>query len=265
MRELLTIFAVVILSTPLVAAEPKFIAIIIDDVGNSLDRGERAIALPAPITISVLPHSRYGPRLAQRASAAGKEVMVHMPMANISGKPIGPMGLKSAMSHEDFTILINRALAEIPGARGINNHMGSYLTQQAKEMEWLMDVVKRRNLFFIDSRTTPRSIASRVAERMSVFSSIRDVFLDNNQTFFEIDQEFRRLVHTAEVRGTAIAIGHPHAITLDYLEMVIPQLDDKGIRVIPASNLIAIQKMTKYQFARRQTNTNAGSTFPGAE
>jgi hypothetical protein len=252
MRESLALFALLILSIPLAASQPIFIAIIIDDVGNNLKLGERAIAIPAPVTVSVLPHSHYGQALARQASAAGKEVMVHMPMANISDKPIGPFGLRPAMSHEEFTLLVNRALAEVPGASGINNHMGSYLTQQPREMGWLMDVIKRHNLFFIDSRTTPRTIASRVAKQMAVFASSRDVFLDNEQTFFEVDREFRRLVHTAEIRGTAIAIGHPYPVTLDYLEMAIPQLEDRGISLIPASNLIAIQKMTEYQFARRQ-------------
>lgn len=251
-RGLAVVLLLLALSSPTAAHEPAYIAIIIDDIGNNLSRGQRTIELPAPLTLSVLPYTRYAQPLARRAYRAGKEVMVHMPMANVHDKPIGPGGLQAALSHDEFTELVDRAMARVPHARGLNNHMGSYLTQQTAEMTWLMEEMKQRRLFFVDSRTTPKTVAQRIAKEKAVFSSRRDVFLDNEQSFYEVDRAFRKLIALARRNGTAIGIGHPHEVTLDYLEMVLPGLTSDGIYVLPVSNLIAVQEMLRVQFARHE-------------
>jgi polysaccharide deacetylase 2 family uncharacterized protein YibQ len=229
-----------------------YLAIIIDDVGNNFSRGKRAIDLPGDLTYAVLPYTRHGSSLARHAHVSGKEVMVHMPMANISEQDIGPGGLIPALRKESFLARLDKALARVPFATGVNNHMGSFMTQQRTEMAWLMKELGRRNLFFVDSRTTPRTVAYEVAQQNRVFSSSRDVFLDNDLTLYDIDVAFRRLVRTARQNGSAIAIGHPHRETLDYLELALPQLESLGIRLVPASTLIAIQKMADLQFAENE-------------
>lgn len=261
MRGFLTgiIFLTLSLSPPLSAdpgSQPKtgtaYLAIIIDDVGNNYSRGQRAIDLPGDLTYAVLPYTRYGAELARQANASGKEVMVHMPMANISDKDIGPGGLVPELRKESFLARVDNALARVPFATGVNNHMGSFMTQQRTEMAWLMNELGRRNMFFVDSRTTPRTVAYEVAQEQRVFSSSRDVFLDNELTLYDIDVAFRQLIRTAKRNGSAIAIGHPHQETLDYLELVLPQLDSIGIRLVPASTLIAIQQMADLQFAENE-------------
>ena len=253
MRGLLLALVTLILSAPAFASSPVFVAIVIDDVGNSQALGERAIALPGQVTYSVLPFTPFGPDLARRAHGAGKEVMLHEPMANISGTSPGPGALTTELSHREFVQQFEAALNDIPFVSGVNNHEGSFLTQQSLQMNWLMTEIRKRQLYFIDSRTTPRTIALRIARQNDVRSSRRNVFLDDVLTFYAIDHQFRELIRIAHEDGTAIAIGHPHALTLQYLAMAIPQLEAAGVHIIPASTLIALQHYGRLQYASEQT------------
>jgi uncharacterized protein len=242
-----------------VHARDVYIAIIIDDIGNNLERGERAINLPGPVTYSILPYTRFASHLATRAYTARKEVMVHMPMATIDDAPLGPGGLGLRLTQGEFLEVFAAALASVPHARGVNNHMGSYLTQLPLEMSWVMDELKQRKLFFVDSRTSAKSVAFTIARQMGVFSGSRDIFLDNETTPYAIDAAFQQLLQKARSHGTAIGIGHPHDETLEYLALALPQLEADGIRLVPASNLIALQQL---QFAnRRSTPLNTAATL----
>lgn len=220
-----------------------FIAIIVDDLGHSLTRGEQVINLPTAVTLALIPRARHSPELARRAATTGHEVMIHMPMANVSGEQLEPDSLVPDMSRQDLTRIVDDALARVPNARGLNNHMGSLLTTRTLEMGWLMEEIKRRQLFFIDSRTTTETVASRIASEHAVSNSSRDIFLDNDPSFEAIDVEFERLIATAMERGAAIAIGHPHPVTLAYLEQKLPALSQRGIRVVPASHAIKLQRI----------------------
>lgn len=220
------------------AEERVFISIIIDDLGYSLRNGLRAVDLPGEITYSVLPYTHHSKALAKLANGAGKEVMLHLPMENVRNQDIGPDGLTAEQDKEAFVVNLQKALADVPFISGVNNHMGSYLTQQPRQMAWLMDEMQNRHIFFVDSRTTPDSVASRVAQQKHVRESSRDIFLDNDPTFFEIDRSFRELIRIARKTGSAIAIGHPYSNTLAYLEMALPMLDDIGISLVPASELL---------------------------
>ena len=231
------------------AHTPSYVAIIIDDIGHNKKRGERAISLPGPITFAVLPFAPYATSLSERANSHNREVIIHLPMANLTNTPIGPGGLTDTLSKSDFLTKIDAAIQRVPHARGINNHTGSYLTQQSKQMTWLMDDIKQRDFFFIDSRTTSKTVAHRIAREKHILSSSRDIFLDNNANYFEIDKAFQKMVRVAKRRGTAIAIGHPYSITIDYLEKAIPLLAQQGIEIIPASNLIALQQIQRLEVA----------------
>ncbi len=171
--------------------------------------------------------------------------MLHLPMANVANLPLGPDGLDASLSSEDFLHRLDQAVARVPHARGINNHMGSYLTQRTREMNWLMDELSRRQLFFIDSRTTTRTVALKIAREKQLLTSRRDVFLDNVQTWYEIDRAFRHLVSIAKKKGSAIGIAHPHDTTLEYLEMALPLLPGYGIVTIPASQLLTLQRVQR--------------------
>jgi len=221
------------------AAKPDVtIAIIIDDMGNNLTNGRRALSLPGTFTYSVLPYATYSDVLAKEAAIQNKEIMLHLPMANVNNKPLGPGALTVSLTQDEFLKTVRTAIERVPQVSGINNHMGSLLTSQMTEMKWLMTELKRRNLYFIDSRTTTSTVAETVAIQQQLDTDRRDVFLDNEQNFAAIDASFQRLLMLAHRNGSAIAIGHPHRATLEYLEAVIPTLDRQKIKLTTVSELL---------------------------
>jgi uncharacterized protein len=214
-----------------------YIAIIIDDLGYNLRRGRAAIEIPAPLTYAILPNSTHAALLADRAFRSGKEIMLHLPMENSSHHPMGAGVLTRHLHKQEFLALFDQALSRVPHAIGINNHMGSALTEETQAMTWLMKEIKHRQMYFVDSRTTPRTVAFSVARSNKISAANRDVFLDNDRSFYAVDQAFQRLLRISRRKGTAIGIGHPHAVTLAYLQMAIPQLVD--VEILPVSKLIA--------------------------
>ena len=222
--------------------EPSaYIAIIIDDLGHNKDRGELAVSLPGKVTYAVLPNSRYASAISESAFSSNKEVIVHLPMENRNSFPMPVDALTDKLNRTDFLVSVNTLINKVPHAIGINNHQGSYLTEQPKQMNWLMDDLKNRNFFFLDSRTSPKTVAYKIALNKNILSGSRDVFLDNERTTFEIDRAFQKLIRIAKRRGTAIGIGHPHIQTLDYLAMAIPHLQQQGIALVPVSNVMVLQ------------------------
>lgn len=228
------------------------IAIIIDDIGHNHSRGQQAIDLPASLTYAVIPKTAHGQELARYAHSAGKEVMVHMPMANMQDEPLGELALTSNLSEPEISEIFDRAVNLVPFAIGMNNHMGSSLTQQPQAMAWLMRAVKKHKLYFVDSRTTHLSVASEIAQHENLMTAQRDVFLDNDRSAFGIDQQFQRLMQLAKARKSAIAIGHPYPVTLEYLRHAIPMLEQQGIRIIPVSELMKL-RLAQRQLAATQT------------
>ena len=221
---------------------PPLIAVIIDDIGDNLSQGLRAVRLPAPVATAFLPHTFYARRLAQIAHKHDKEVMLHLPMEASDGAAAGPGAVTLAMDEQEFLRTLESDLASLPHVVGINNHMGSLLTSDTDHMRWLMQAMRRRgDLFFVDSRTTVATVAQRVAEEQGVPTLRRHVFLDNDATPAAIAEQFARLLDLARRQGSAIAIGHPHAATLDFLERRLPQLAAEGIQVVPVQTLLQRQ------------------------
>jgi uncharacterized protein len=223
------------------AEQAALITIILDDIGNSEELGMRAIALPGAITYAVLPHTPFGDTLARAAHLAGKEVMLHAPMSNLAQHPLGEGGLTPHLSEEEFTASLRRSIDAVPHIRGVNNHMGSELTGAHLQMQWVMRELKARELYFVDSLTTPKSVAASTATEFAVPNLRRQVFLDNKATFENIDFEFRRLLEIAKKNGSAVGIGHPYPETLAYLEQVLGTLEEMGIRLVAVSEMLQLQ------------------------
>lgn len=240
-----------------VEARPQpTIAIIIDDVGNSPADAQRLIRIPVPLTLSFLPFLPHSASLATQAHAAGKEIMLHVPMQNTRNMRLGPGALTLDMQQPVFVETLRRALKAIPYVQGINNHMGSALTQQPLPMRWTMEELQRYPLYFVDSRTTAQTVAQTTAEAHQIPNLARDVFLDHEITPEAIDREFKRLLKLARTRGTAVAIGHPHRATLDYLEKALPDLGAEGIAIASVSALWMIRNDGKLLFdGRRPSQT----------
>lgn len=231
---------------------PPTIAIIIDDMGHNLEEGERLAALDQPLTLAFLPWRRHTQRLAQLAHDRGKEIMLHAPMANTHNFDLGPGGLTADMDEHTMTLTLRRALQSIPYVQGVNNHMGSLLTQQLRAMDWVMKELNRYRLYFVDSRTIASSVAGDVARAYSIPSVTRDIFLDHEQTEEFVDKQFQLLIKRAREKGTAIAIGHPHKVTVDYLEKHLPLLDREGIAIATISGIWAIRNNNQEMFAEGQ-------------
>ncbi|MCZ7582247.1 MAG: divergent polysaccharide deacetylase family protein [Deltaproteobacteria bacterium] len=220
-------------------AGPPRIAIIIDDIGFRDVLETQFIEIPEAITLSFLPHTPYGQNLARRATIKGKEVMAHLPMEAIepANRP-GRGGLFVRMTPSEIRQLTSDGLDWVPGISGVNNHMGSRFTQDEDKMALVMDLVKKKNLYFIDSRTIGASRAYAVAHRLGVPAAVRNVFLDHDPETDKILHQFDVLAAVAKRQGVAIAIGHPNNNTLGALRRKLPDLARDGIRVVPPSSIV---------------------------
>jgi polysaccharide deacetylase 2 family uncharacterized protein YibQ len=226
------------------------VAIIIDDIGYNKSQGLAAINIPGNLTYAIIPHSPHSKFLATAAHNKQKEIILHAPMSNIHNHPMGQSGLTNDMSKEHFDHTLLDALASVPYISGVNNHMGSLLTQMQRPMEWTMKTIKENGLYFIDSRTPPASIAWKTAQQFNIASLKRDVFLDHKRDSIFIAEQFERFINIAKRRGYAIAIGHPYPETIEYLKNNINRLKAHGIRLKIASELVNRHSPNKQQQAK---------------
>jgi len=218
-----------------------WIAIIIDDLGETRRGGDRVIALEGPVACAILPQTPYATHIAERAHAAGKEVLLHLPLQPVMQFAATSVGtIRVDTTREQLSRILTIDLAAVPYAEGVNNHQGSLLTQHPGHMRWLMEELSGRgDLFFVDSFTSDSSVALRFAREFAVPSIRRDVFLDHEPTWDAIDREFEKLKRMARTRGVAIGIAHPLNVTLSYLEAAIPALRAEGFEIVSISEAIA--------------------------
>ena len=215
------------------------VAIIIDDLGLRLEQDLRVLALPGAITNSVLPHATHSHRIAALADRLDKEVMIHLPMEALNYGQLDVGGLTADMPHDTFKRVVESAIAALPEAVGINNHMGSLLTADAERMAWLMEIIDRQtDLYFVDSRTSVNSIAFHHARDSGIPSLARDIFLDNDLDESKIEQQFDAMIELAKRRGKAVAIGHPNRQTIAVLERRLPTLAKLGVELVSVSELL---------------------------
>ena len=211
------------------------LALVIDDVGYSKVRGERAIALPGNITIAVLPFTPHAQALASAASARGKDVIVHQPMEPHPSAHARREHdtLTLTMPEHEFDAMVARALETIPERVGLSNHTGSLLTQHREPMRRLMRTLGERGLYFLDSRTSAGTVAMQVAREMGVPAVRRDVFLDHDKHPAAIAAAFNKAVRIARYQGRAVLVGHPYPETLDFLEHRLTDLPS-DVRLVSA-------------------------------
>jgi len=226
---------------PLTSGEPgkgARLAIIIDDCGQWPATERAFVALPFPVTLSVLPHVRFGSAIARDASAAGQGVMLHLPMQTISGENPGPGTITTTMPDAAIRSEVASDLAELPEARGVNNHEGSLATQDARVMGDIADVLAQDGRFFIDSRTSSASVGESVAHERGVLTARRSVFLDNVDSEPAVEARLLEAISDARTTGSAIAIGHPRAATLAAVRTVAPRAAADGVELTLASALV---------------------------
>ncbi len=224
--------------TALPEKKPR-IAIIIDDIGYDQQIAEKFINLNTPITLSILPHSPHQRQIVLMARKKGLEIMLHLPMEPLEypGVNPGPGALLTRMSPDELIRQLNDDIDSVPYIKGINNHMGSKLTASSEQMNQIISGIKKRDLFFIDSRTTPDSRVRSSAKLFQIPYAERDIFLDHVQEPDAIRRQFRRLEQKAITTGQAVAIGHPHAVTLQILREELPEILKK-LTIVPASTMV---------------------------
>lgn len=216
---------------------PK-LAIIIDDCGQwpAIERGYTD--LPIPLTLSVLPHVRYTEQIAADASAAGKGIMLHLPMEAVSGINAGPGEITTAMTDDQVTQQTEDDVAQVPLAKGINNHEGSAASSDPRIMKDVIAVAKAHGLFFIDSRTSAKTVAAQEAQAGGVPTASRDVFIDNQADLVATESMLEHAAAIAQQKGSAIAIGHPKPTTLEALRLMYPKILQEGVQFVLAQNLV---------------------------
>jgi len=215
------------------------IAIIIDDIGYDLQIAEKFIGLNAPITLSILPHSPQQRKIIRLAREKGLDLMLHLPMEPLEypGVNPGPGALMTAMTPDALIHQLNDDIDSVPYIKGVNNHMGSRMTASSDQMNQIFSCIRKRELFFIDSRTTADSQARSSARLFQVPFAERDVFLDNVQELEAIRKQFRMLLQKAAANGQALAIGHPHSLTFQVLHEELPEIQKK-VTIVPASSMV---------------------------
>ncbi|MDH0646044.1 divergent polysaccharide deacetylase family protein [Pseudomonas sp. GD03858] len=212
-----------------------YMAIIIDDLGQSAERDSRTLALPGPVTMAIMPDTPHANDFARQAHKAGKTVILHMPMDPATG----PYAWHPGTPIEELARRLNAALAKVPYAAGLNNHMGSRMTAQREPMHWLMEELQRRHLFFVDSRTSAATVAAAEAQAVGLAHVSRDVFLDDERTVQAISAQLQQGVTLARKQGSAVLIGHPYPQTLEVLEKQMPRLKSQGIELVGLRQMIA--------------------------
>ncbi len=217
------------------------VAIIIDDLGYDRGLADKFINLDARLTLSILPHSPHVESIARMAAAKGREIMLHLPMEPIEypGIDPGPGALLVDMAADELLRVLEKNLDSVPNIKGVNNHMGSRLTANSEQMYQVFSALKRRGLFFVDSRTTENSVCQPSARLFQIPFAQRDVFLDHSPEPAFIRQQIRLLIRIARRKGEAVGIAHPNSATYRILREELPALRQQ-VTIVPASSLVRV-------------------------
>lgn len=216
------------------------IALVIDDVGQSFERAMEVVALEPPLALALLPYADRLPELAKAARERGHEVLAHLPMQPDNGAiDEGPNGLRLDLDAAELQRRLVWNLDRIEGLVGASNHMGSRFSADAQGMRMVLGEVRARGLLWLDSRTTAASVGVSVAEELNLPAASRDMFLDNRLDAASIAERLRETEAIARANGYAIAIGHPHHVTLQAIRVWQSEVRQRGFQIAPLSAVVA--------------------------
>jgi len=215
------------------------LALLIDDFGYTHDPIQGFAALGRPVTFAVLPNRPFSQEAAAQAVRHGQQVIVHMPMEALSpSATVEPVTVNVDMSDSEIQATARRLLDSVPGAIGVNNHQGSKATADQRVMNQVMDMVKSRGVFFVDSRTNGRSVAVDTARRYGIATGANEIFLDNVNDVAMVKQQLRTAAGMAQRNGSVIIIGHARMTTLMAVQEMLPELDEMGVKLVFVSQLV---------------------------
>lgn len=217
---------------------PK-VAIILDDVGYDLRIAKRFLELKGPFTFAVLPKGPFNKTIIELAHLKGFEIMLHLPMEPKEYPKVnpGPGALLTTMDPDQLIAQLNENLLNIPYLKGVNNHMGSRMTGSSNQMRQIFTILKKKGLFFIDSRTSSDTICRSSAELLQLPFAERDVFIDHFVESQFIQSQIHKLIGRALKNGQAVGIAHPHRTTFDTLQRLLPKLEQE-VQLVPASQVV---------------------------
>lgn len=218
-------------------ARPR-LAIVIDDLGRSIADIDRLAAIGVPLTYAVLPFESRTSEVVRRLKSRGEEILLHLPMEAEGGLDPGPGALRRDMAPAEIEAATRSALAAVPGAVGVNNHMGSRLSTSPRALRAILGVLRERGLYYLDSRTTAETLGYSLARDLGLAAGERQVFLDTERDPAAIRHQWQRLLDMATSRGGAIAIAHPYPETLEILATELPRAVELGFEVVTASTMI---------------------------
>ena len=215
------------------------VAIIIDDMGYDKKIAKKFSQLKGQITFSILPHSPFQKTVARLANENGLDTMLHLPMEPFEYPQVdpGPGTLLTTMTPDQLIRTLKNNLATVPNIKGVNNHMGSKMTAESSQLYQIFSILKKRGLYFIDSRTSAKTVCKPSARLFQIPFAQRDVFLDHVQDPDFVRKQIKELIRIAQSHGQAIGIGHPHTITYEILREMMPELQKK-VKLVPASEVV---------------------------
>ncbi len=225
---------------PAYFGEEPVIAVVIDDMGIAQKRTADIISLNAPLTASFLTYGADLENQIEAAKKAGMEIMLHAPMEPYSKVDVAPDVLTTKMTPEDIQASLKQMLQKFSDIKGINNHMGSKFTEDKERMRAVMKVLKEKDLFFLDSKTTPHSVGKETAGEQGVSYATRHVFIDNVNKVEYILNQLKIAERVAQRNGYAVAIGHPKTGTYEALKQWIPSLEEKKIKILHMSDIVKV-------------------------
>ena len=223
-------------STLKVSHRPK-IALVIDDLGGENKISQELLHWDLPLTFSILPFAPYSKTLAEEAHRRGKEIILHLPMEPRGYPEIKPGEgvLLREMDEPKLLRQLSKDIEAVPYIKGVSNHMGSRLMEDPEKIRIVFSELKRRGLFFLDNRTSPKTAGLEVAQSLGLKATGRSLFIDHASDEEEIKQKLEQLIQLSLSTGKAIGIGHPHPSTIKSLKEMIPKMKENGIEIVPLS------------------------------
>ncbi len=216
------------------------IALVIDDLGGQNHIAAELLQWDLPLTLSILPFTAHAKTIAREAHDKGKEVILHLPMEPHGYPEVKPGEgvLLERMDKESLLRELSKDIEAVPYIKGASNHMGSRLMEDSEKVKIVLSELKRRDLFFLDSRTTPQTVGLQVAQGLGMRAMERSLFIDHSRDEEDIKEKIEKLIQLSLSNGKAIGIGHPHPETIKSLKEMIPKMKEKGIEIVPLSALM---------------------------
>lgn len=229
-------------------AKPKpegQVAFVIDDWGYSLNNIDALFQIDRPITLAILPHLRYSKDISNRVKKQGRgyDIILHLPLESKSGKSAERDTIRCNMKKERVISILKEDIESVPGIIGVSNHQGSGVTENKEIMKVILEELKKMDLFFLDSRTTPVSVCGDISGKIGLRYAERGVFLDlaqkkeDKQYRAYIKKQIKELINMAKIRGSAIAIGHDKRLTLEVIKDSILDIEKENIKIVPLKKL----------------------------